>query len=116
MTSGAFPPRLRRSNPAPVAPSDRWRPWFRHLEFNIATQKGRPTGSSFKPFVLASAFEKGFVPADQINGIGTCEFDNPGGFPNPYEANNFSGPKAVRLQRFAHRPSHRRTVRIFDSA
>ena len=66
--------------------------------------------------MLASAFEKGFVPADQINGIGTCEFDNPGGFPNPYEANNFSGPKAVRLQRFAHRPSHRRTVRIFDSA
>ena len=44
--------------------------------------------------MLASAFEKGFVPADQINGIGTCEFDNPGGFPNPYEANNFSGPES----------------------
>ncbi|MEO0493470.1 MAG: transglycosylase domain-containing protein, partial [Actinomycetota bacterium] len=67
-------------------------PGFDVFEFNIATQKGRPTGSSFKPFVLASAFEKGFVPADQINGIGTCEFANPGGFPNPYRANNFSGP------------------------
>ena len=69
-------------------------PGFDVFEFNIATQKGRPTGSSFKPFVLASAFEKGFVPADQINGIGTCEFDNPGGFPNPYEANNFGGPES----------------------
>ena len=66
-------------------------PGFDVFEFNIATQKGRPTGSSFKPFVLAAAMEKGFVPADQINGIGSCEFDNPGGFPNPYTANNFGG-------------------------
>ena len=67
-------------------------PGFDVFEFNIATQKGRPTGSAFKPFVLAAAMEKGFVPADQLNGIGTCEFDNPGGFPDPYLANNFSGP------------------------
>lgn len=66
-------------------------PGFEAFEFNIATQKGRPTGSSFKPFVLAAAMEKGLVPADQINGIGPCEFNNPGGFPNPYRANNFGG-------------------------
>lgn len=71
-------------------------------EFNIATQKGRPTGSSFKPFVLAAAMEKGFVPSDLLNGIGTCEFLNPGGFPDPYLANNFGGPggsvKSIRSQ------------------
>ena len=66
-------------------------PGFDVFEFNIATQKGRPTGSSFKPFVLAAAMEKGFVPADQINGTGPCEFANDGGFPNPYIANNFGG-------------------------
>jgi len=66
-------------------------PGFDVFEFNIATQKGRPTGSSFKPYVLAAAMEKGFIPADQINGLGSCEFDNPGGFPNPYTANNFGG-------------------------
>jgi len=60
-------------------------------EFNIATQGGRPTGSSFKPFVLAAAMEKGLVPSDTINGTATCVFDNPGGFPNPYSANNFGG-------------------------
>ena len=66
-------------------------PGFDQLEFNIATQKGRPTGSAFKVFVLAAAMEKGFVPADQLNGAGGCEFDNPGGFPNPYRAVNFGG-------------------------
>lgn len=66
-------------------------PGFDVFEFNIATQKGRPTGSSFKPVVLAAAMEKGFVPADQINGIGSCEFVNDGGFPDPYIANNFGG-------------------------
>jgi membrane peptidoglycan carboxypeptidase len=41
--------------------------------------------------VLAAAMEKGHVPSDQINGAATCTFDNPGGSPNPYSANNFSG-------------------------
>ena len=44
-----------------------------------------------RPYVLAAAMEKGFVPSDAINGIGECEFDNPGGFPDPYRANNFGG-------------------------
>jgi penicillin-binding protein 1A len=60
-------------------------------EFNIAVQGGRPTGSSFKSFVLAAAMEKGLVPADQVDGSATCVFDNPGGSPNPYSANNFNG-------------------------
>jgi len=60
-------------------------------EFNIATQGGRPTGSSFKAFVLAAAMEKGLVPSDQVNGQGPCTFDNPGGSPDPYSATNFGG-------------------------
>ncbi|NIT94994.1 MAG: penicillin-binding protein, partial [Actinobacteria bacterium] len=60
-------------------------------EFNIATQKGRPTGSAFKAYVLAAAMEKGLVPSDQVNGTGNCTFDNPGGFPDPYRASNFGG-------------------------
>ncbi len=70
-------------------------PGFALLEYDIATQNGRPTGSSFKPFVLAAAMEKGFVPADQISGVGPCGFDNPGGFPDPYEASNFGGSGGV---------------------
>ena len=66
-------------------------PGFDKFEFNIATQKGRPTGSSFKAFVLAAAMENGYVPSDQVNGIGSCVFSNPGGFPNPYIATNFGG-------------------------
>ena len=64
-------------------------PGFDEFQFNIATQKGRPTGSSFKTFVLAAAMEAGYVPTDQIDGTGPCEFDNPGGFPDPFRANNF---------------------------
>ena len=66
-------------------------PGFDEFEYNIATQKGRPTGSSFKPFVLAAAMENGYVPADELNGIGACVFPNPQGFPNPYRAVNFGG-------------------------
>jgi len=66
-------------------------PGFDLFKYDIATQKGRPTGSSFKPFVLAAAMEKGFVPADQVSGLSPCEFDNPGGEPNPYRASNFGG-------------------------
>lgn len=60
-------------------------------EFNIATQKGRPPGSSFKPFVLATAFTQGQVPNDVISGQGPCSFNNPGGTPNPYTVGNYEG-------------------------
>ncbi len=75
-------------------------PGFEEFKFNIATQKGRPTGSSFKPFVMAAAFENGFVPTDQIGGKGPCSFENP---PQPvYEAENFAnsrgGTDTIRAQ------------------
>ncbi len=66
-------------------------PGFEEFKFNIATQKGRPTGSSFKPFVLATAMEAGMVPNDQVSGIGPCVFDNPGG--SEYEAENFGNSR-----------------------
>ena len=71
-------------------------PGFDRFKYDIATHlPGRPTGSSFKPFVLAAAMEKGFVPADQVSGLSPCEFDNPGGDPDPYEATNFGGGKGA---------------------
>lgn len=39
---------------------------FSKTKFNRATQALRQPGSSFKPFVFATAFEKGFTPADII--------------------------------------------------
>lgn len=69
-------------------------PGFDEFEFNVVTQKGRPTGSSFKPFVLAAAFETaGLIPGDSINATSPCEFANPGGFPNPYEAGDYNGSR-----------------------
>ncbi len=65
---------------------------FETDEYNIATQGvGQQPGSSFKPFVLATAFEEGISPQATIDGRGPCEFDNPGGFPDPYEVENFEG-------------------------
>lgn len=67
-------------------------PGFDEFEFNVVTQKGRPTGSSFKPFVLAAAFETGgLIPSDSINATSPCEFANPGGYPNPYKAGDYNG-------------------------
>jgi penicillin-binding protein 1A len=66
-------------------------PGFDKFKFDIATQKGRPTGSSFKAFVLTAALEAGYVPDDTISGSSPCSFDNPGGFPDPYKAENFGG-------------------------
>ena len=66
-------------------------PGFEKFKFDIATQKGRPTGSSVKAFVLSAAMEAGIVPGDSIDGTSPCEFANKGGFPDPYKAENFSG-------------------------
>jgi penicillin-binding protein 1A len=43
---------------------------FRDSKFNRAVQSLRQTGSIFKPFVYAAAFEKGYTPADTL-------FDSP---------------------------------------
>lgn len=69
-------------------------PGFDQFEFNVVTQKGRPTGSSFKPFVLAAAFETGgLIPQDSINATSPCEFANPGSIPPVYEAGDYNGSR-----------------------
>jgi penicillin-binding protein 1A len=66
-------------------------PGFDKYKYNLATQGLRQGGSSFKVFVLMAALENGFVPDDTINGSSPCKFPNPGGTPDPYEAENFAG-------------------------
>ena len=67
-------------------------PGFDQFEFNVATQVGRPTGSSFKTFVMAAAFETaGLLPSDSINASSPCTFDNPGGNPPIYTAGDYNG-------------------------
>ncbi len=72
-------------------------PGFDEFEFNVTTQKGRPTGSSFKPFALAAAIEHaGFVPSDEVTAKSPCEFDNPFGYPDPYEAGDYGGVRRTQ--------------------
>ena len=67
-------------------------PGFDEFEFNVTTQVGRPTGSSFKTFVLAAAFETaGLLPSDSINASSPCTFDNPGANPPIYTAGDYNG-------------------------
>ena len=66
-------------------------PGFDRYRYNLATQGARQPGSSFKIFVLTAALEGGLVPDDTLNGSGPCTFPNPGGYPDPYVANNFAG-------------------------
>ena len=69
-------------------------PGFDEFEFNVTTQNGRPTGSSFKPFVLAAAFENGgLIPSDSINATSPCTFDNPGGEPPIDTAGDYNGAR-----------------------
>jgi len=65
-------------------------PGFDRYRYNLATQGQRQPGSSFKIFVLAAALEAGLVPDDIVDGTGPCSFPNPGGYPDPYVANNFA--------------------------
>jgi membrane peptidoglycan carboxypeptidase len=66
-------------------------PGFDRYRYNLATQGARQPGSSFKIFVLTAALEGGLVLDDTLNGSGPCSFPNPGGYPDPYVANNFAG-------------------------
>lgn len=60
---------------------------FRESEFNRATQAKRQPGSSFKPFVFATAIEAGWVPTDILIDEPIVRF-----FPNGdrWEPTNFS--------------------------
>ena len=43
-------------------------------QLDIATQSNEQPGSSFKTFVLAALFDRGFVPDDIVNGSSPCTF------------------------------------------
>ena len=64
--------------------------------FNRATQATRQPGSSFKPFVYASALDSGFTPASIIIDA-PIEIDTPDGVWRPKNASNrFYGPTPLR--------------------
>ena len=92
-------------------------PGFDKFEFNVVTQKGRPTGSSFKPFVLAAAFETGgLIPGDSINATSPCEFANPGSSPPVYKAGDYNGSRRSGRSPFKNTHFEARTVGSSDSA
>lgn len=72
---------------------------FTLSKFNRATQSNRQPGSSFKPFVYASAFERGFNPASIVNDA-PLAFADPsaeGGVWKPQNDNEkFYGPMRLR--------------------
>ena len=68
-------------------------PGFDNYKYDLATQGERQPGSSFKIFSLVEALEQGYVPDDVIDGSSPCRFPNPGGVPDPYEAENFGGSR-----------------------
>jgi penicillin-binding protein 1A len=49
----------------------------RKLQFNLATQSGRQAGSSFKPFVLATAFNQGISPFTYFSGPSSLTIPDP---------------------------------------
>jgi penicillin-binding protein 1A len=72
---------------------------FTLSKFNRATQSNRQPGSSFKPFVYAAAFERGFNPASVVNDA-PLVFADPsaeGGVWKPQNDNEkFLGPMRLR--------------------
>jgi penicillin-binding protein 1A len=72
---------------AMVAGSD-----FANAHYNLATGRGgsgRQPGSSFKPFVLLAALDRGYSLNDTIDGTTPCTLKIPGFA--PYEPSNFEG-------------------------
>ena len=69
---------------------------YQHSVFNRATQATRQPGSSFKPFVYASALDSGFSPATIIVDA-PIEIDTPQGVWRPTNASHqFYGPTPLR--------------------
>ena len=69
---------------------------YQHSVFNRATQATRQPGSSFKPFVYASALDSGFTPATIIVDA-PIEIDTPQGVWRPKNASHeFYGPTPLR--------------------
>ncbi len=69
---------------------------YQHSVFNRATQATRQPGSSFKPFVYASALDSGFTPATIIVDA-PIEIDTPQGVWRPKNSSRqFYGPTPLR--------------------
>lgn len=88
---------------------------FSRSKFNRATQSMRQPGSSFKPFVYSSAFEKGFTPASIVNDA-PIVFDIPGVEKvwRPQNDNEeFSGP--IRLREAMVRSKNLVSIRVLDA-
>ncbi|RZA20018.1 MAG: penicillin-binding protein 1A [Lysobacteraceae bacterium] len=66
-------------------------------KFNRATQARRQPGSSFKPFLYAAAFERGFNPASIVLDAPVVFKDRAGHMWRPQnDSGNFAGPMRVR--------------------
>ena len=69
---------------------------YQHSVFNRATQAMRQPGSSFKPFVYASALDSGYTPATIVIDA-PIEINTPQGMWTPKNASNrFYGPTPMR--------------------
>ncbi|SFA76089.1 penicillin-binding protein 1A [Poseidonocella pacifica] len=69
---------------------------YQHSVFNRATQAMRQPGSSFKPFVYASALDSGYTPATIIVDA-PIEVNTPQGLWRPQNASNeYYGPTPLR--------------------
>ncbi|EAQ01760.1 penicillin-binding protein 1A [Pseudooceanicola batsensis HTCC2597] len=69
---------------------------YQHSVFNRATQANRQPGSSFKPFVYASALDVGYTPATIIIDA-PIEIDTPQGLWRPTNASHqYYGPTPLR--------------------
>ncbi len=69
---------------------------YQHSVFNRATQAQRQPGSSFKPFVYASALDSGYTPATIVVDA-PIEINTPQGLWRPKNASNtFYGPALLR--------------------
>lgn len=66
-------------------------------KFNRATQARRQPGSSFKPFLYAAAFERGFNPASIVLDAPVVFKDRRGRMWRPQnDSGNFAGPMRIR--------------------
>ena len=69
---------------------------YQHSVFNRATQAARQPGSSFKPFVYASALDSGYSPVTIVLDA-PIEIETPQGLWRPKNASNkFFGPAPLR--------------------
>ena len=70
---------------------------FAGAKFNRATQARRQPGSSFKPFVYAASFERGFNPASVVLDAPVVFKDRRGHIWRPQnDTGNFAGPMRLR--------------------